>query len=290
MELGGKERSLAGRGRAQVSEPLRIFSFGGGVQSVAVMVLQATGRLTPYDHFVFANVGEDSENPATLDYLRAVVQPFVTKHGISLVEVTKHIFGEPVSLYDYLHTRKKTIPIPIWIEGSGPGTRTCTEEWKIDVVDRWIKKQVPEKAIVGLGISTNEYQRARDTDWHDDYRGTPFGFSKKREYPLLDLRLSRMDCINVIAEAGLPTPPRSACWFCPFTSRGVWIERKRTEPELFEKAIALEDMFQIRRQELNRDPVYLHKSLKPLRDAVPDQLPLFPDEDGSECDSGYCFV
>ena len=67
----------------------RIFSFGGGVQSVATLVLQAQGRPNPYDAFVFANVGEDSENPATLAYLRQVVLPFAQEHSIRVVEVQK---------------------------------------------------------------------------------------------------------------------------------------------------------------------------------------------------------
>ena len=40
---------------------MRTFSFGAGVQSTAVLVLQALGRLPePYDVFLFANVGDDS--------------------------------------------------------------------------------------------------------------------------------------------------------------------------------------------------------------------------------------
>ncbi|HEV2344510.1 MAG TPA: hypothetical protein VGS97_10495 [Actinocrinis sp.] len=51
-----------------MSEPLTTFSFGGGVQSVACFVLAATG-LIPYRIFLFVNVADDSEHPATLDYL-----------------------------------------------------------------------------------------------------------------------------------------------------------------------------------------------------------------------------
>src|SRR5258708_98613 len=47
--------------------PLKVFSFGGGVQSVAALVLAAQGKID-YRHFVFCNVGDDSENPATLEY------------------------------------------------------------------------------------------------------------------------------------------------------------------------------------------------------------------------------
>lgn len=273
-----------------MDEPLRIFSFGGGVQSVAVMVLQAMGRLTPYDHFVFANVGEDSEHPATLDYLRAVVQPYAAAHSLSLVEVSKTTRGEPESLLAHMQRLERDIPIPVWMAGGAPGHRKCTTVFKIAVVDRWIRAQGVSRAVVGLGISTDEYQRMRDTDWHDNEGGYKYGYSKKREYPLIEARLSRNDALNIIAAEGLPTPPRSACWFCPFTSRSRWIERKRTEPELFERAVALEAMLNKRRETLGRDQAYLHVDLRPLAEAVPDQLPLFPDEDGSECDSGYCFV
>ena len=42
---------------------MRTFSFGGGVQSTAVLVLQAQNKLPePYDVFLFANVGDDSEH------------------------------------------------------------------------------------------------------------------------------------------------------------------------------------------------------------------------------------
>ena len=63
---------------------MTIFSFGGGVQSTAVLVLQAQGKLN-YDEFVFANVGDDSENPETLEYVNRYSKPFAAAHGIRLV-------------------------------------------------------------------------------------------------------------------------------------------------------------------------------------------------------------
>ena len=47
---------------------LRTVSYGGGVQSTALLVLAAQ-RQIDYSIFLFANVGDDSENPATLRYL-----------------------------------------------------------------------------------------------------------------------------------------------------------------------------------------------------------------------------
>src|SRR5690348_2960939 len=54
---------------------LKIFSYGGGVQSTAALVLAAQGRLD-YRTFVFCHVGADSENPETLSYVCEVARPF----------------------------------------------------------------------------------------------------------------------------------------------------------------------------------------------------------------------
>ena len=45
--------------------PKRYFSYGGGIQSTAALVLAAQ-RVIEYPVFVFCNVGADSEDPATL--------------------------------------------------------------------------------------------------------------------------------------------------------------------------------------------------------------------------------
>ena len=45
--------------------PLTTISYGGGVQSTALLVLSATGRLPAVDAALFANVGDDSPTSAT---------------------------------------------------------------------------------------------------------------------------------------------------------------------------------------------------------------------------------
>ena len=43
---------------------LRVFSYGGGVQSTAALVLASQHKID-FKTFLFCNVGDDSENPAT---------------------------------------------------------------------------------------------------------------------------------------------------------------------------------------------------------------------------------
>lgn len=276
----------------QTTRKVRIFSFGGGVQSHAVLALQAMGKLPqPYDLFLMADVGRDSEHPDTVRYVDEVTKPFCDGHGINFMMVPKTTRGKAETLFEYIHRIKRGIPIPAFMSGGAPGNRSCTADFKIEVVNRYVRANKWTHAVTGLGISLDEYQRLRDTKWHDNHNGRRFSFWKKREYPLIDLRMNRQDALNAALEAGLPTPPRSACWFCPFTSRGRWIEMKTYRPELFDKAIALEEHINEKRHALGRDDVYLHRDLRPLVDAVPDQMLLpFIENTGSECDAGYCFV
>ena len=67
---------------------MRAFSYGGGVQSTAALVLAAEGHID-FPLFLFANVGDDSENPATLRYVREQAEPYAASHDIELVELTK---------------------------------------------------------------------------------------------------------------------------------------------------------------------------------------------------------
>src|SRR5438477_12099715 len=61
---------------------MRVFSYGGGVQSTAALVLAAQRKID-YPTFLFCNVGDDSEHPASLDYVHEYAIPYAQKHGIT---------------------------------------------------------------------------------------------------------------------------------------------------------------------------------------------------------------
>ncbi len=269
---------------------MRTFSFGAGVQSTAVLVLQAEGRLPePYDAFLFANVGDDSEHPDTLAYYRDVHVPYAEKHGIHLEEVrrvkrdgtTPTIYQDLIDLPD-----TRGAGIPVYMSNGSPGRRSCTADYKIHVIRKWQRQHGSSRenpAVCGLGISVDEIQRAR----------TDSGFPDQiLDYPLLDLRLKRRDCYEIIEQAGLPKPPRSACYFCPFHSMDAWRTLKRETPDLFQKAVKLEETINVKRATrpgLQSPQVWLTRHLRPLDQVVDDQLVL--DLDGPDgCDTGSCFT
>lgn len=96
---------------------MRTFSFGGGVQSVAVLVLAAQQRVQ-YDHFLFANVGDNAENPDTLLYTEQISKPYAARHGIDLIELYHIVKGEKRDLYDYLMGDNKSVKIPVRLNNS----------------------------------------------------------------------------------------------------------------------------------------------------------------------------
>lgn len=264
---------------------MKTFSHGGGVQSTAVQVLASQGKVS-YDHFIFCNVGNDSENPATLAYIENYIKPFAADHGQSFIELQRHKRnGEVETLRERIMRTKRSVPIPARMSNGAPGNRTCTADFKIRVMAKWLKQNGATKdnpATTGLGISLDELHRAR----------TDSGIAwQVLEYPLIDLRLTRQDCRNIIERAGLPIPPKSSCYFCPFHSPVEWQRIKRETPELFEKAVEIEKRINEKRinEKLGRgDEVWLHPYLRPLEDAVTDQLTFF--DEMSVCESGYCMV
>lgn len=270
---------------------LRAVSYGGGVQSTALLVLAAQRRID-YPLFLFANVGDDSESPATLDYIHDVAMPYAAEHGIELVELRRIMqrgpeAGAERTLLQEIRGQDRTIPIPVRIGNGGFGRRKCTSLYKIDVVRRELRRRgasADDPATVAIGISTDEIERAGAGAGPD-----PRDPTRNRSYPLLDLRLSRQDCRSSIIDAGLPVPPKSACWFCPFNPPEAWRRMRRDEPEQWETAVALDALIRERSIRVVGSPMGLANSKTPLEAAVGDQ-PQLPGMDGDGCDSGWCMT
>ncbi len=265
-----------------------VFSFGGGVQSVAAMILAAQGQI-PYDTFVFANVGHDSENPATLRYIEQVVKPYMQQHGLHFVEVQRlNKAKQPVTLYAYnMNPTNRSVTIPAHLRDGGPGQRSCTSDWKVRVIDKWIKANCEGLVYVGLGITVDEFTRMKMLKPVALRKAGPL---KSNRYPLIDLRLTRDACIRIIQAEGLPIPEKSSCWFCPFHSAKAWLDLSVQQPVLFAKAVELEGCINAKRGLNGKDQIRLHNSWQPLAQVVSgDQIALFTEQEAS-CEGGYCFV
>ena len=293
---------------------MRIISYGGGVQSTAMVIMAATRNPEfeaacggPIDAALFSNVGDDSEHPATLDYVRNVIQPWAAEHDLPVEILTRQDKnGNERTLYGDMINRERmlAIPMPVRMANGAPGRRTCTVDYKVKVIHKWLKAHGASDdnpAIQAIGISTDEFQRASD-------RHEPF---ERRIYPLISMGMSRQDCLNVPETVGLPTPGKSSCYFCPYHRPAVWSEMRRDEPGLFWKSVELErkineirDASLVKRKQEADEAgeqwngpespnVWLTRFNKPLDEAISEaqtQLPGFESIEESGCDSGHCFT
>lgn len=261
----------------------RVFSSGAGHQSVAAGVLSAQQKIDFPVH-LFANVGDDSEDPETLAYAREVLAPFLADNGIEYHELQR---PGPTLLELALDPGGKRVHIPVRGSETGkPFGRQCTDKFKVQVVNNWIKAHgatADTPTAVGIGISVDEIQRA--TGRH----GVQY---RRVEYPLLTLGLRRSDCTAIIRAAGLPEPPPSSCYFCPFHRPSTWAEMRRDRPDLFAKAAGVEERINEIRLSHGQEPVFLTRFGVPLKLAISEAQPdLFDDQGGFEsCDEGVCFV
>jgi hypothetical protein len=239
--------------------------------------------------FLFSNVGDDSEHPNTIRYVAEHGRPYAEAHGIEFVEVRRIrvATGEPFpTIYQrVMDENMNQNLIPFRLSGGKPGRRSCTADWKIGVISRELKARgatAENPAISALGISLDEWHRMR-TD-----SGIPH---QRLFYPLIEMRLSRNDCLNIISRAGLPTPSKSSCWFCPFQTTTRWRELRDEHPELFQRAAELERLNNERQARNNREPMWLTRHEKPLAQAIGDavQHDMFTEELDA-CESGYCLT
>jgi hypothetical protein len=272
---------------------LTTISYGGGVQSTAMLVLAAQGQLGyTIDAALFANVGEKAEHPATLTYVRDIAMPFGESCGIPVHELKRTTRdGKVRDLYDHLMegtaAGRQSDIIPLRGESGAPMSRGCTRDYKIVPVGKWLKSHgaaAATPATVCIGISTDEIQRVSNK------RASAY---EVPVYPLIELGLNRMDCVNVILAAGLPVPPKSACFFCPFTRPSQWGEMRRDQPDLFWASADLEATMNDRRRATGVRKSYLTRFAKPLPEAIPEaqeMLPGFASADMDTCDEGYCWT
>lgn len=269
---------------------LRVIAYGGGVQSTALCVLAVQGKLAgivggPIDAALFCNVGDDSEDPATLAFV-AMATPRFYERGLDIVTLHRQRKGGMVETLRGRLARPDTrsIAIPMFgTQGKMVVPRSCTTDFKVKVIAKWLKQHgatAADPATVCIGISTDEWHRVgagREEPW------------ERRLYPLIDLDLDRAACAQIIRKAGLPVPPKSSCYFCPFHKLSVFQEMRRDRPALFDEAAAVERIISEKQTAIGKSPLFLTRYGRPLPEAVTvAQDPL--DFGGAQCDEGYCFV
>ena len=263
---------------------LVVLSLGAGVQSSTMALMAAKGELPKVDCAIFADtMYENSASYKYLKYLESLL-PF------PIYKVSKGNIKE-----DMLAARGTTdfVVAPFYTQETISGKkgmirRQCTSQYKIVPIQQKIRelcgvgygKHFPKDKYVEqwIGISTDEIQRmkpARD----------PYILNR---HPLIEMNMSRQDCINYLNKKKIPLPEKSACIVCPFHDDKYWHFMKTKRPEEFADAVELDKEIRTISKDSNMKN-YTHRSCKPL-----DEVNFNPDDNqldmfNNECE-GMCGV
>jgi hypothetical protein len=213
------------------------------------------------DCAIFADTqAEPAEVYDHLDWLRSEnVLPFpvhIVSRG-SLEEQTVNSVAGEAPNYVPWYTRVADKDGMLW--------RSCTDKFKLTPLREKMRELVgltpgarcAEPLVeVWIGISTDEAARMKPSQnkW------------SIHRWPLIEARMSRQDCLRWMERNDYPRPPKSACWFCPYTSDTRWRELRDNQPEEWTKAINLDR--QIRSGvKGSTGHQYMHRSFVPLEEA-----------------------
>jgi hypothetical protein len=257
---------------------ITILSLGAGVQSTVLALMVKRGDLPPITAAIFADPQEESgATYRHLDWLEneckgsfAIFRRTAGKLGDHLLNGRNSTGGRFASIPAFQAV------VPGKLEGIGQ--RQCTKEYKTEVVERCIRRDIlglrPHQRIPTaieieqwIGLSYDESSRVirvRETFSTKVKWATP-------RFPLFEMQMDRRTCIEWLQRYGVPhTTPRSACVFCPYKQNSEWRRLKEEDPEGWARALDIDAALRIPGCVVNRKmnrTLYLHRSCVPLAEA-----------------------
>jgi hypothetical protein len=247
-------------------------------------LMAAHGELTPMPvAAVFADTGDEPR--AVYEWLDWLIPklPFPVVRASNATSLSTHI-------YDAIDNGTRVSKPPLFTIPDNPAdqegllTRDCTKDYKIAVIQRAVRGimalEGAKKVVQWIGISLDESIRMKPSRVQ---------YSEHR-WPLIELRMSRHDCLRWMERKGYPKPPRSACVYCPHHSNAEWRRIRDEDPEGWTRAVEFDAKIRTGIHKV-RAQCFVHRDCVPL-----PEVDLSTDDErgqgllwGNECE-GMCGV
>ena len=191
-------------------------------------------------HICGISGGKDSSALAV--YMRDKVpdmEYFFCDTGAELPETYRYlaklevVLGKPIERLNsdrdfahYFEVFRGTLP--------SPQMRWCTSLLKIKPLEEWIGE---EDAVSYVAIRADESNRKGYVSTKPNIRTC---------FPFVEDQIDHAGVVRILEDAGINLPEyyrwrtRSGCYFCFFQRKAEWIGLADNHPELFEKAVAIE--------------------------------------------------
>ena len=276
---------------------LAYLSLGGGLQSSTIVEMIVEKELPLVKAAIFAD---------TLDEPGYVYEQIkYLEKRLETVDIPLVVVNNGDIYKDTISGVKRVPSIPVFTEGdekTGRMMRQCTYEYKIVPIEKWIRNDLLGMGLakknkvgsiyinrgikieMGIGFSLDEALRMKPNKhaWVEN------------RWPLIDLRMSKLDCKNWLEKKGLPIPMKSSCRICPYHNDRFWRYIKDNMVSDWEDVVSFDNKLRTSSSwflDRANKKLYLHKSCLPM-----DKVNLETQQERGqlgmfdECDEGYCFV
>lgn len=248
---------------------------GAGVQSFTMAMMAYKGVLPVPDVMLFADTKDE---PYWVYQAAGFARNKLAERGTQFQWCHRDCYGlSAATSKQYGH---RSISLPLWVKNAdgtvGRLKRQCTDEFKVQPNNKALRSWLHDQGHASIrkddalvvsnrvyvetwfGITTDEKLRASE-------RGP--GWQKTR-YPLIEMGMSRDDCVQWLRDNGFPIPFKSACIHCPYRSDESWLWMQQNAPEAFEEACLIDDRYRTVEGKPGgvRGECYIHQSCKPLRE------------------------
>ncbi len=315
------------------TNPLKVLSLGAGVQSTCVLLMSCRGVLPKLDAAVFADTQWE---PKVVYKHLAWLEAEAAGYGIPVLKGTRgdlradgiefrqnggkgsktHSTAPEGTILTHEQGNGRKASIPLFVKNpdgtQGIINRQCTSEYKIEVVERIIRRtllgmkprqKAPDDAVEHwFGISADESQRRRTSTNHWQTFRYPLidDLTSSRKDTLFGRGFDRRDCLDWLRRHDYPEPPRSACIGCPFHTDEEWVRLRDTSPDEFADAVAFDKAIRAADAALQETGKvgrlvglpFLHRQMVPLDQVVfnvADKAAAYQFGMGNEC-AGVCGV
>ncbi len=279
---------------------LRIQSNGIGQQSMALYFMSSMGVLPRLDYSVFADPGREKKE--SYEYIRWAMEWAKENNGVPIIWTgKKDLYKDLIDGTNSIGNRFASIPAYTF-NGEGQLRRQCTDEYKIAEFNKVVRRlyglksrQHYPKTEVYMGITIEELKRVSINAIRNFINVYPFcNYQTSAKYgskflnfnEALEKLYTRIDCVSWLKDNGFEVPPKSSCTFCPYQSNKSWLDLKLNDPEEWNAVVNLDESIRHSSKKGVREPIYLHRSGKPLK-----EVNLNEDQQSIdyECE-GYCDV
>lgn len=280
-----------------------VVAFSGGVQSSVLAWMAIRGDITvprySKESKLFALVTADTGDERKRTYENLDTLARAAKEA----GITHLVAPGPKIPADYSEAFEghRIDTIPYWTknpDGSiGQLNHGCTRHYKVRPQRRIIAKWLSEELCISIGAA----QRVKVDSWigfaaDEEHRAKKVKGDTatwRTKFPLIELGMTKQDCVDYLEKNNLPMPIPSVCAGCFANGLRTFKWMYENDKDAWDRAVKRDEYIRHGLERFGvKNPCYISSTCVPLRELaeMDFRLPKITEHIKHECSQGVCFV